>query len=820
MYDRTGTIAASRRARHDRKRRGVSSVLAMMFLVIFSSLAAAMAVVAQGNLRTADSYMKVSRAMSAAETGLVFASRRLKSESSRFVVTKGVIDEDYGAAMWDGTFALDGSVLILPPSGYTEGSPPTGVAEAILHAHLADLHTIVLDPPVPGDSQLPLIDQHGTVFSRPIGLIADAEGFASADGPYFRLKYEIISIPDDAGYVLVTSQGFDQNITRTIQMMFRIDKKIEYALISPSRIMIGKNVRVEGPLGSRYGTVDGELDTENGDPLVMRSDFYFLNPGLDNKLDTFYEQVALHDADGDGRIRIYHPTEQQAMAAAPGIIVDTDQNEYVDDFDLFMAHYDSDGNQAVVYDNFLSGGQAEEFTVDLQLARLIDEANADRDGDGFPGTATDNALGWKDGVLDIMDTYAKVRGRLSFAVLRSEWEVAHGSSYQTVVQGPISANLGDAPVTFEASDEVLRELTTDMFNNSSAWFEAQVPADPPSAPANFLAQVAAGVAAGGTETLPTGDPDEINWESIPFGAQGAYDYYDRPIYRDMTFTNVRIPMGNNGLYENCEFRGVTFIETEPLCVHQNWNYAGALEKVETAPGSGIFTYELKYPGVDAELAGLPVTDTKEFSNNIRFHDCTFIGTIAGVMPTEYTHWRNKIQLTGETRFYIYSDDPDLYDQLDAADIRAVIDAMDISVLEELRKSSILLPGWSADIGSFTNDQAANPLDTPKVKLKGTIVAGILDIRGTADIFGTLLTTFRPVSTEGPLFYGGLTDAFNTTIGYFGPMDGDGEGTDNPAAFGFGEITLRYDPDALLPDGIPWPIRIDPDPATYTEGGSM
>ena len=128
MYDRTGTIAASRRARHDRKRRGVSSVLAMMFLVIFSSLAAAMAVVAQGNLRTADSYMKVSRAMSAAETGLVFASRRLKSERSRFVVTKGVIDEEYGAAMWGGVrmawqppLAGRGRLWTLVPDWYWRG---------------------------------------------------------------------------------------------------------------------------------------------------------------------------------------------------------------------------------------------------------------------------------------------------------------------------------------------------------------------------------------------------------------------------------------------------------------------------------------------------------------------------------------------------------------------------------------------------------------------------------------------------------------------------------------------------------------------------
>ncbi|MFB3082819.1 MAG: hypothetical protein ACE1Z4_05105, partial [Gammaproteobacteria bacterium] len=86
----------------------------------------------------------------------------------------------------------------------------------------------------------------------------------------------------------------------------------------------------------------------------------------------------------------------------------------------------------------------------------------------------------------------------------------------------------------------------------------------------------------------------------------------------------------------------------------------------------------------------------------------------------------------------------------------------------------------------------------------------------------LMMTFTPTVDEGPLFYGGLTDAFNTTIGYFGPAAGDGEGIDpsDPLFNGFGQITLRYDPDAKLPDGIPWPIKIAADPVTYTEGGSM
>ena len=785
----------SRTARPGR-RRGVSSVLAMMFMVIFGSLAAAMAVVAQGNLRTADSAMKVSRAMSAAETGLVFAARRLASESSRFVVEKGVIDTVYGDELWKGTYsqAADGAVVVLPPTGYFEAVDPVGVAEAIFNAHMSDTHTFVAEA---GDATE--IDADGALWVQPIAITSNPDGTPNEDGPYFRLKYKL-DYYDDEAYVNVTSQGVDGNITRTIQMAFLITKRIEYAIVSPNRIMIGKNVRVEGPLGSRYGLVDGELDSENGDPLVMRSDFYYLNAGLDNKLDTFFAQVVDYDVDGDCRLRVYHPTESVGIAAAPGILVDYDENEYVDDFDLFLSHFDMNGDLWVVYDSDLAlaaglGPMPVEFDADRQLARLIDEALPDRDGDSWEGEDSDIALGFKDGVIDIKDLYAKVRGRLAFAVSRDEWEVAHGDSYQTVVQGAMVARLDEQTVTFEASEEVLRELTTDMFSDSQTWFETQVPDDPPSNPVDFDNQVAAGIAAGGTFTAP----DDSTWESIPFDAQGAYDWYQRPIYEDMEFTNVRIPMGNNGLYVNCAFIGVTFIETTVDCEHENWNYAGALVRVEVPPaGSGIYTYELKYPGVTAELLGTPVADTKPFSNNLRFHGCTFIGSIAGITPIEYTHWRNNVQLTGETRFYIDADDPDLALQPDKDDIIATIGDMTREQIEELSKSSILLPGWPVDI---SNEQATNPEETHKVKLKGIIVAGTLGARGTIDVSGALLMTFRPTADTGPLFYGGHTSAFKTAIGSFAPDGGD------LSTEPFGEITLGIDPEATLPDGIPWRLRV-------------
>ena len=382
---------SKRRHRGSISRRGVASVLAMMFMVIFGSLAAAMAVVAQGNLRTAYTHMQVSKSMSAAETGMIFAAKRLDLEGSRFVIDKGNVDTMYGEDLWMGTYtAAEGVVTILPPTGYVTAATPSGVIEAVRDAHLADDHWIT---PEPGDASLPEIDTtFGILRVRPIALTQTAGGAPNPDGPYFRLTYELLA---NQPAIRVTSEGVSEDIHRTIQMDFIIEKKIPFSLISPNRIMIGKNVLIEGPLGTRYGLVAGELDTANGDPLVMRSDFYFLDDVLDANLDILYQEVAVFDADGDGRLRPEHPLESVGVNANP-VLVDYDEDEYVDDFDLFLARFDQNGDRSVSY------GPGMEFSLDDQLSVLIDSANPDRDGDGVL-TASDTFLGYMDGQLNGFD---------------------------------------------------------------------------------------------------------------------------------------------------------------------------------------------------------------------------------------------------------------------------------------------------------------------------------------------------------------------------------------------------------------------------------
>jgi len=777
--------------------RGIAAVLAMMFLVIFGSLGVAMAVVAQGNLRTADSALKVSRAMSAAETGLVFAARRIASESRRLVVRKGTVDAGFAARLWHGTWTpADGEVTIDAARGFVETTQARSLAEALRNAHAADLHAFVAEP---GDAALPAV-AGGTVRSRANRLLPDD------DRTWFRVAYELLP---DRPAVRVTSQGVDGDIRRTLQMEFEIGKRIEFAILSPNRIMIGKNARVIGPLGTTYGITPGDLAHRSGHPLVMRSDFSYLSESLDARLDQLAEAIALHDVDGDGRLRPGHPQEALGISMVPGL-ADLDGDEYVDDFDLFLAEFDLDGDGAVVHDPVRAaaaglGGLPVEFAdLDGQLARLLDLHRPDRNGDGRVD-AQDVRLGYDDGVIDSLDVYAKVEGRLEFAVTRQAWEAANLARaidvpYRQHVRGPIRTARERAPVRFGVGPDELRVVTTDMFAPSAAWFAGRAVNTLPPTP-----------------DVPEG---EGQWESVPFGSAAAYDWYRRPVYENRVFTDLRIPVGTNALFRNCTFVGVTYVETTPGCTDVNWNYVGSLRQVELEGGGAV--YEPKFPALTVGVGGGAIYDTKPLSNSIRFHDCTFLGSIAGDTPAEFTHWRNKVQLTGNTRFYLDPDDEELLAQPDAPTLRDRLVALSEADRTELGKSSIMLPGWSVDVGNFRNEVGETPEDTARVTLRGTIVAGVCDVRGTARVRGTMLMTFRPVPGQGPLHYDGRAEVFNTTIGYFGVADGDGEGRlPGEAGFeGFGEIVLEYDPEAGIPDGIPWPVNAEPKAGTYHEGGKL
>ncbi len=730
------------------RERGAAAVLAMMFLVIFSSLAAAMAIVSQGNLTTADSSLKINRSLAAAETGMRFMIYRLNQVTQGdpgagtpgIKIREGEIDATLANDLWvDARTQLRD--LLAADFQYQQGNTPFVDGESL----------VVPEIPVgPGQPQFSAVfTPHPSLLNENYdSAIYQRPPYSDMDPPVSNLA------PLGPDWIRVTVTAFDgpvgSRIFRSVTIDFQIEKKIRFALLSKSRIMIGRNVMIEGPIGSAFL----ETNLANGHPIQMESDFVGFDAALDANIDALVVSLSDFDADGDNRLSLASAAERAGLPDPPEPL-DYNQDGYVDDYDFFMAHFDGAGNG----DGKISLVEIDPTTSDVnaqQLMKMIDTfGNPLREG-------------YNDGFIDEYDRYAKIRGEVYVTADKLGWEDGAADpdgpggvdgAYQDHFQGPIHPDFGETALTFDADTDAVHEFEPSDFDVAS--FKSMATDD-------FAAQA--------------GVPDSTITEQVPFGAAHPYEYYDRPVYENITFDNVLIPLGTNALFRNCTFVGVTYVDTAVDNIDPNFNYAGMQEIDGT----------LKHPDRTAMVGGVEIADTKTVSNNIRFDDCTFNGSIVTQSPNEYTHVRNKLSFTGTTRFIRES-------PLTAAEIKL------------FRRSTLLAPHFSVEMGTFIAPE--DSLET--VEMSGTIVTGLLDMRGQVKIIGTLLTTFNPVSNTGPVL-GETSPQFNTTLGYFSSADGDLE-SETPAS-GLGVIQVRYDPTLPLPDGILGNIDITPSLETYREGG--
>ncbi|MDX2016090.1 MAG: hypothetical protein SFY95_00455 [Planctomycetota bacterium] len=931
------------------RRRAVASVLSMMFLILFGSLATAMAISSRGNIRTAATHVHVQRAMAAAETGLVVAQSRLQEATARFVVDRSDMNGTYVSNLWRGT--ASGTITVLPsPSGINESGRPAGIAAAVFNAHAAESNRItaagIAEPVMgqaPSGTDLSVFAREGWIFTPVIGVESRPEG--DTPPPGYTITYAPLANGTDVR-VIVTGFDFDyqrgssEPIARTVSQDFRISKRIRRVVVSPTKVMLGKNVNVVGDVAARFTDVTRPM----GDPLIMRSDFFGLDSPLDAKLNDLFAAISTSDVDGDNRLRIGHPVEGASIPSnsrdyngdgrADEAFQDATGDGFVDEFDVFIRHFDTDSDSRVSAAEFTRGGNL----IDGELFRLIDSANPDRNRNGLFGfrddnrngrredtepfldldprnsTARDNVLGYLDNVVDRRDQYAKVRGRLLFRSTEAAWRSAQ-PTYNARLQGPVNTGGTGSARGFGLGDDAL------MNPDPTALAGATADLQNASNGQGFWDQVASQLGVGvntlttynetkpATSTLPRyqrvdadnnndGLPD--NWASAffepsPVDSPNYSDWYYRPVFQNMTFRDVQIPVGLNALFRNCTFVGVTWVRTTTSNTHVLWGEYGKMQlgsDGKPRPYPPRFVYgddgsETSYPTMlpssarppnqmilmvqnsfsPLDKADIPanqvastngynnlpdplivngrrVVDTKLVSNNVRFHDCLFVGSIVSDTPTNYVQARNKLQFTGSTRFTdTHPTQPD----------NSALNP-DSSDRDVIARSSMMLPQMSVDLGTF------NSPPTQSVELKGVIIAGVIDIRGNTTLDGALVMTFNPVLGQYPLVdvLGnpiGNPANFNASIGYFGPADGDAESLDPntlpivagqrvvgwdttvppdgipdvpssqaqpPGSVavpfnGYGRINLRSNPDMLLPNGLSLPLEATPLPATYREG---
>lgn len=721
-------------------RRGAAAVIAMMYLILFSTLAVAMFEVSTLNTRAAGNFADNDRARGAAESGLRWMSWRFV-RMSRPKTAVGDINSTVANTLWPNIVS----------SIQTDLSSMQKSAERVTTVTTGQLKTAPISTDVNGGTFQVTVKQN----------------------------------PADKRYLFVTSTGTYGATSKSLSMTFKIDKKVKFAIVGKVPIQLGRSTIVEGPVA---------MATANKyPPVLMLSDFRHLSTALRDKIDDFNDFLKENHPGYDNRVNVNNPDELALATAAHYSDVNVDG--YIDEYDLFLKQFDGNSDGKITKAEFTNPGTGKLYDADLFNA--IDALGAPM-FDGDP-----QRLGFQDNVIDNYDAYTKLRGQLTMATTANAWEsnLSGGKTIHDMIVGPIQAADGaTVPVKFGADSSEIFDLspanfdTTSFKNRTGSTAGTTVrtsgrienttllAADVSYAPA--LRQVTAkggttlvvgqiylktvfdsanadAVAAGKTQATGSAPATTVD-ERTPIGSTSWQATYRRPAFRYIAFKNVRIPKGLNALFENCTFKGVTFVE-----LTTNITKNGS---TTTNSSDGMTWSQRMKSGSFSNTTVLTTTNSKGFDdgNNLRFNNCTMNGPVASDNPTAYTHFSNSWEFTGSTLFD---------NQVD-------------------QTATMIAPQTNIEMGSFTDPSAAPS------KLVGVVVAGNIDIRGTSVVDGSIIVT-----GDG---------AGNTTQGWFGPSDSDTTSDTQMPEGGYGRLNIRYNPTRPLPDGINVMIDIVPDLQTYQE----
>ncbi len=271
----------------------------------------------------------------------------------------------------------------------------------------------------------------------------------------------------DARYLRVTSTGTYGMATRTASMDFLVDKKINYAVVGKVEIQLGRNTLVQGPVAMATA---GKYP-----PILTLSDFQHFDPNLKTKIVNFETYLkGTHKENGvtvanhagyDGRIK--DGTDEYNYAYAAGYR-DTNGDNYIDEYDLFLAQYDTNGDKAISKAEFTNPSTGQLY--DANLFTAIDTAG----GPEFVGDTV--RAGYNDGKIDNSDAYAKVSGQVSLATTASGWSSNLASSNQVIndmIGGPIvDADPTQNPVQFSVTPSDILDLSPANFNTCCTDYRA------------------------------------------------------------------------------------------------------------------------------------------------------------------------------------------------------------------------------------------------------------------------------------------------------------------------------------------------------------
>ncbi|MEA2709680.1 MAG: hypothetical protein QOF78_2281 [Phycisphaerales bacterium] len=733
-----------------RRRRGLTAMMAMIFLAMASTLALGMYAASTTTTASARNMIEGDRARGAAESGLRWISWRF-TKMTRPRTTAGNITPAVATTLWP----------------------------QIRTSVTTDL-TTMLQPAERG-----IIWDGTTLSSRPIAVDATVAG---SPAPQFVVSIRphplFAGDPLDARYLNVRSTGLYRGASRVLSMDFLIDKRIRFAMVGKVPIQLGRNTMVEGPVA---------VTVNKYPPIYSLSDFRHLDQALASRIDSFNGFLKAIHRGYDNRISV-NDGDEFPLAVQAGY-ADSNGDSYIDEYDLFLAHFDRNKDQAISASEFTNPSTGKMYDPDL-FATI--------DALGPPLTAAEALRsGYRDSVIDNRDSYAKVRGQISLATTNGDWSnnlKPQNLAIQDMIKGPIAPDSGELPLRFGVPPSEILDLSPTNFDTSSfkkrtgtdagatrtaagpkvtienktlSTVDSQImrvttKGSTPYNVGDFVlksdfdatnATLTAAQRAAGTNSSAANAV-----EKVPFGSTAHQATYQRPVFRNMNFKNVRIPKGLNALFDNCTFEGVTYVELQT-------NITTSGGSTTTSPGDGMaWSQRMKTGSFNADTA-LTAANSQGFNegNNLRFNNCNIKGPVASDNPTAYTHFTNSMEFTGATMFDNQAD----------------------------QTATIVAPQTNIEMGSFTD-----PSKAPST-LVGVVVAGNIDIRGSSKVDGSIIVT-----GDG---------AGSTTMGWFGPSDAATEPTSAMPEGGWGRLSIVYNPNRPLPDGINLAIDIVPNIDSYTEG---
>ena len=517
--------------------------MTLVYMLMFAALASSMVAFSQGNMAVQEGELDASRALNTAESGMSFLMLQFRVAPQPIIKEGSIANMATPSLLWSGSniegISGNSGIAVSLVSSLNASRALTSSMSAPSGTNPLNVPAITIDP-----------GNDNSTFTLSVTWDPANPQVPSGSNTSIAVLH-------------CKSIGTSNKTSRTVTLDIWIQKSLKYAVYSNVAIQLGKNVRVIGDVASTYS------GTNKGPPVQMFSDFHYLPdlPATDTDLATLRGLLNTYDTSFTNRLNLSNPAAAAAAAAAG--LKDLNGDGYIDDYDIALKNLDANKDGAISQGEFTDPHTGALYDTDLFTLIDSPEGAVNPVTGNLPNGLPPLWNGYGDGVISNLDGYAKVNGSIKTALSYAQWQSAasgwqqwgdtsggaSGTNFRDQFEGPVvSADPTVAPVQFGVDFGSDQTLTPQNFDTSA--YDAQIPS-------NTATKTTSGgntTISNGTLTAAMANGGTVTEHSPASASSGWQATYSRPVFQNMTFTNVRIPQGLNAKFINCTFNGYTSVK--------------------------------------------------------------------------------------------------------------------------------------------------------------------------------------------------------------------------------------------------------------------